>query len=36
MYLNIGIRSKNYNSLKSFLRIFKTLTKTEELKLNKI
>ena len=36
MYLNIAIRSKNYNSLKSFLRIFKTLTKTEELKLNKI
>lgn len=36
MYLNIAIRSKNYNSLKSFLRIFKILTKTEELKLNKI
>lgn len=36
MYLNISIRSKNYNSLKSFLRIFKTLTKTEELKLNQI
>ena len=36
MYLNIGIRSKNYNSLKSFVRIFKILTQTEELKLNKI
>ena len=36
MYLNIAIRSKNYNSLKSFVRIFKILTQTEELKLNKI
>ncbi len=36
MYLNIAIRSKNYNSLKSFVRIFKTLTQIEELKLNKI
>lgn len=35
MYLNIAIRSKNYNSLKAFLRIFKTLTKTKKLKLNK-
>ena len=36
MDLNIAIRSKNYNSLKSFVRIFKTLTQIEELKLNKI
>jgi ribosomal protein S10 len=36
MYLNITIRSKNYNSLKSFLSVFKTLTKKKKLKLNKI
>ena len=35
MYLNIAIRSKNYNSLKSFLRVFKILTQNKELKLNK-
>ena len=35
MYLNITISSKNHNSLKSFLKVFKTLGKNDGLKLNK-
>lgn len=35
MYLNITISSKNNNSLKSFLKVFKTLGQGDGLKLNK-
>jgi ribosomal protein S10 len=35
MYLNITISSKNNNSLKSFLKVFKTLGQSNWLKLNK-
>lgn len=36
MYLNIIIKSKNNNSLKSFLILFKTLSQNKKLKLNNI
>ena len=35
MYLNITISSKNNTSLKSFLKVFKTLGQSKALKLNK-
>lgn len=36
MYIKINVKSKNNNSLKSFLKVFKVLAKNETLKLNKI
>lgn len=36
MYIRINIKSKNNNSLKSFLKVFNVLAKNNKLKLNKI
>ena len=35
MFINITIRSKNKNSLKKFLNVFKNLSKNKRLQLNK-